>query len=179
MLELTDNATRVLAHRYLAKRPDGTVSETPEQLFARVGRAVASAESARAQVVVAQEAAGPPARRGEAKLKVHGGAGIERGETGLEPAVGLAEPAGEADLEPANVEQLSVEIVRLAERITRAYTALESPTQHDERQFAHMVRMRVTDKQAIETLEIISVIHKPLIHSSATVDHRQPTIDIQ
>ena len=58
-------------------------------------------QHAAAQVVVTQEAAGPPARGGEAKLEVHGGARVERGETGLEPAVGLAEPAGEADLEPA------------------------------------------------------------------------------
>jgi len=35
-LQLTDNALRVLRHRYLAKRPDGTVAETPADMFRRV-----------------------------------------------------------------------------------------------------------------------------------------------
>ncbi len=41
---LTDNALRVLRHRYLTKDPSGRVVESPEQMFARVARAVAAAE---------------------------------------------------------------------------------------------------------------------------------------
>jgi len=40
----TDNAMRVLRRRYLLKGPDGRITETPEQMFARVARAVAEAE---------------------------------------------------------------------------------------------------------------------------------------
>ncbi len=47
---LTDNARHVLERRYLLRDDDGTVTETPEGLFARVARAVAAAE--------------PPAERG-------------------------------------------------------------------------------------------------------------------
>ena len=43
---LTENALRVLRHRYLTKRADGTVVETPGQMFRRVARAVAAAEAA-------------------------------------------------------------------------------------------------------------------------------------
>jgi ribonucleoside-diphosphate reductase alpha chain len=43
---LSDNSRRVLAARYLIKRPDGTCIETPGALFDRVARAVASAEIA-------------------------------------------------------------------------------------------------------------------------------------
>jgi len=42
--ELSENARRVLRHRYLAKRPDGTVVETPAEMFRRVAAAVAAAE---------------------------------------------------------------------------------------------------------------------------------------
>ena len=43
-MPLTDNARVVLRQRYLAKGPEGEVVETPEQLFRRVARAIASAE---------------------------------------------------------------------------------------------------------------------------------------
>jgi ribonucleoside-diphosphate reductase alpha chain len=43
-LSLTDNARRVLEARYLRRDADGNVAETPPDLFARVARAVASAE---------------------------------------------------------------------------------------------------------------------------------------
>jgi len=42
--QLSENALRVLRHRYLAKRPDGTIAETPAEMFRRVARAVARAE---------------------------------------------------------------------------------------------------------------------------------------
>ena len=41
---LSENALRVLRHRYLAKDAAGAVVETPAELFQRVARAVASAE---------------------------------------------------------------------------------------------------------------------------------------
>ncbi len=41
---LTDNARIVLEKRYLAKDEDGRVTETPEELFTRVARAVAAAD---------------------------------------------------------------------------------------------------------------------------------------
>ncbi len=44
-LVLTENAKTVLASRYLWKNAQGEVVETPEQLFNRVARAVASVES--------------------------------------------------------------------------------------------------------------------------------------
>lgn len=44
MLELTDNARRVLDARYLRRDAERRIIETPEQLFARVARAVAHAE---------------------------------------------------------------------------------------------------------------------------------------
>ena len=43
-LQLSDNALAVLRHRYLIRRPDGSVAETPENMFMRVARAVAKAE---------------------------------------------------------------------------------------------------------------------------------------
>jgi len=43
-LRLSENALRVLRHRYLAKDAVGAVVETPAELFERVARAVASAE---------------------------------------------------------------------------------------------------------------------------------------
>jgi ribonucleoside-diphosphate reductase alpha chain len=45
-IALTENGRRVLEKRYLVKGEDGTVIETPEQLFLRVAKAVAGAESA-------------------------------------------------------------------------------------------------------------------------------------
>ncbi len=42
--DLTPNARRVLESRYLKRAPDGSVTETPEEMFARVARNVASAE---------------------------------------------------------------------------------------------------------------------------------------
>lgn len=42
---LTENATRVLRARYLLKDENGKVIETPEDMFSRVARTVASAES--------------------------------------------------------------------------------------------------------------------------------------
>src|SRR5690606_25802584 len=44
MLELTENARRVLEARYLRRDAERRISETPEQLFERVARAVAHAE---------------------------------------------------------------------------------------------------------------------------------------
>jgi len=43
-IKLTENAQRVLEKRYLAKDKNGNPVETPEQLFRRVARAIASAE---------------------------------------------------------------------------------------------------------------------------------------
>ncbi|MBN1319501.1 MAG: ribonucleotide-diphosphate reductase subunit alpha, partial [Thermoleophilia bacterium] len=43
-LTLSSNAMTVLERRYLSKGPDGTVVETPEDLFRRVARHVAHAE---------------------------------------------------------------------------------------------------------------------------------------
>ncbi len=43
-LQLTDNALRVLRHRYLAKSPEGELTETPAGMFRRVASAVAAAE---------------------------------------------------------------------------------------------------------------------------------------
>jgi ribonucleoside-diphosphate reductase alpha chain len=43
-IELSDNALRVLRRRYLAKDGDGNVIETPQDLFRRVARCIASAE---------------------------------------------------------------------------------------------------------------------------------------
>jgi ribonucleoside-diphosphate reductase alpha chain len=45
-LGLTPNALRVLEKRYLRKDPDGQVIETPEEMFRRVARFIASAEIA-------------------------------------------------------------------------------------------------------------------------------------
>ena len=44
-LQLSDNARVVLERRYLAKAADGSLAETPEQLFRRVADNVAQAES--------------------------------------------------------------------------------------------------------------------------------------
>ncbi|HEY3319798.1 MAG TPA: adenosylcobalamin-dependent ribonucleoside-diphosphate reductase [Planctomycetota bacterium] len=44
-LGLSDNCVRVLMSRYLKKGPDGKCTETPEELFTRVARTVASAEA--------------------------------------------------------------------------------------------------------------------------------------
>ena len=43
-IKLTENALRVLEKRYLKKDKNGQPSETPEQLFRRVARAIAAAE---------------------------------------------------------------------------------------------------------------------------------------
>ena len=43
-IKLSDNALRVLERRYLAKDEEGTVVETPQELFRRVARHIASAE---------------------------------------------------------------------------------------------------------------------------------------
>jgi len=43
-IKLTENALRVLEKRYLKKDKNGVPAETPEQLFRRVARAIASAE---------------------------------------------------------------------------------------------------------------------------------------
>ncbi|MDW8221460.1 MAG: adenosylcobalamin-dependent ribonucleoside-diphosphate reductase [Gemmatales bacterium] len=43
-MELTPNAVRVLEARYLRRDPQGRIVESPEELFARVARAVAQAE---------------------------------------------------------------------------------------------------------------------------------------
>jgi ribonucleoside-diphosphate reductase alpha chain len=45
-IALTENGRRVLEKRYLVKGEDGTVIETPEELFLRVAKAVAGAEKA-------------------------------------------------------------------------------------------------------------------------------------
>ena len=44
-IELSENALRVLERRYLTKDREGKVSETPQELFRRVARHIASAES--------------------------------------------------------------------------------------------------------------------------------------
>lgn len=44
MEELTDNAQKVLKARYLLKDSDGNVIETPEEMFRRIARNIASAE---------------------------------------------------------------------------------------------------------------------------------------
>ncbi|MBN1780290.1 vitamin B12-dependent ribonucleotide reductase [bacterium] len=44
-IQLTDNAKKVLEKRYLKKDQDGRVTETPEQMFRRVARHVASADA--------------------------------------------------------------------------------------------------------------------------------------
>ncbi|MCK4937083.1 MAG: adenosylcobalamin-dependent ribonucleoside-diphosphate reductase [Methanosarcinales archaeon] len=43
-MELSDNAQRVLRHRYLLKDEHGNVNETPDQMFCRVASYVASAD---------------------------------------------------------------------------------------------------------------------------------------
>ena len=43
-IKLTENALRVLEKRYLKKDKNGKPAETPEELFRRVARAIASAE---------------------------------------------------------------------------------------------------------------------------------------
>jgi len=43
-VQLSENALQVLAARYLRRDPNGQTAETPDQLFARVARAVAEAE---------------------------------------------------------------------------------------------------------------------------------------
>ena len=45
-IKVSDNALRVLERRYLAKDGDGKVGETPQELFRRVARHIASAELA-------------------------------------------------------------------------------------------------------------------------------------
>src|SRR5690606_18145838 len=45
MGKLTDNAIKVLERRYLAKNEKGEVLETPEDMFRRVARAVAQADT--------------------------------------------------------------------------------------------------------------------------------------
>lgn len=44
-MNLTENALKVLQHRYLLKDETGNVRETPEEMFRRVAKAIASAES--------------------------------------------------------------------------------------------------------------------------------------
>ena len=44
--ELTPNAREVLASRYLKRNERGELIETPEELFRRVARVIASAEAA-------------------------------------------------------------------------------------------------------------------------------------
>src|SRR4030065_1921461 len=44
-MELTENALKILRARYLFKDENGDVIETPEEMFERVAKAVASAES--------------------------------------------------------------------------------------------------------------------------------------
>jgi ribonucleoside-diphosphate reductase alpha chain len=61
MVRLSPNAVEVLRARYLRRGPDGTVEETPEALFARVARAVASAE----------RRFGPAARAAEWEARFH------------------------------------------------------------------------------------------------------------
>ncbi|HYA12319.1 MAG TPA: adenosylcobalamin-dependent ribonucleoside-diphosphate reductase [Thermodesulfovibrionales bacterium] len=41
---LTENALKVLTHRYLLKDEEGKVKETPEEMFRRIAKAIASAE---------------------------------------------------------------------------------------------------------------------------------------
>jgi ribonucleoside-diphosphate reductase alpha chain len=43
-MELSENARRVLEARYLRRNREGKINETPDQLFARVARAIAHAE---------------------------------------------------------------------------------------------------------------------------------------
>jgi len=43
-IELTENARHVLERRYLSKNKSGEICETPEEMFRRVARAIASAE---------------------------------------------------------------------------------------------------------------------------------------
>jgi ribonucleoside-diphosphate reductase alpha chain len=43
-IELSENALKVLARRYLMKNEDGLVIETPEEMFSRVARAIAGAD---------------------------------------------------------------------------------------------------------------------------------------
>ena len=45
MGKLTDNAIKVLERRYLAKNEKGELLETPEDMFRRVARAVAQADT--------------------------------------------------------------------------------------------------------------------------------------
>jgi ribonucleoside-diphosphate reductase alpha chain len=54
-IKLSDNAIRVLERRYLIKDGDGRVIETPQELFRRVARHIASAES-KADVSLYEEA---------------------------------------------------------------------------------------------------------------------------
>src|SRR4030043_997937 len=44
-MELTENALKILRARYLFKDENGDVIETPEEMFERVSKTVASAES--------------------------------------------------------------------------------------------------------------------------------------
>ena len=44
-MNLTENALKVLRARYLLKDERGTITETPEELFRRVARHIASPES--------------------------------------------------------------------------------------------------------------------------------------
>ncbi|MEW6681299.1 MAG: adenosylcobalamin-dependent ribonucleoside-diphosphate reductase [Nitrospirota bacterium] len=55
MLRLSPNAIEVLRTRYLRRGPDGTVEETPEALFRRVARAIASAEQRFGSAALAAE----------------------------------------------------------------------------------------------------------------------------
>ena len=43
-MQLSDNARKVLEARYLRRNTEGKINETPDQLFARVARAIAHAE---------------------------------------------------------------------------------------------------------------------------------------
>ena len=45
-MELTENALTVLRARYLKKNDSGMVIETPDEMFARVARSIATAEEA-------------------------------------------------------------------------------------------------------------------------------------
>jgi len=43
-MQLSENARKVLEARYLRRNTEGKINETPDQLFARVARAIAHAE---------------------------------------------------------------------------------------------------------------------------------------
>ena len=54
-LDLTENAVEVLRNRYLKRGKNGQPAETPEDLFRRVARTVAAAESAYGLSTVGQK----------------------------------------------------------------------------------------------------------------------------